>query len=137
MFDPDRIRASFARQAMMTTFGAELLSVREGAVTIAAPILPGSTQQQGLAHGALAFGLGDSAAGYSALTLVPAEFEVVTSEMGIHYLAAGRGERLVAEGLVIRPGRRSLVTSADVYAEADGQRTHIARLTGTMVRVPA
>lgn len=68
-----RIRQSFARQAMMATFGARLERIDEGAVTIAAPILPLALQQQGFGHAGLTFSLGDSAAGYSALTLLPEE----------------------------------------------------------------
>jgi uncharacterized protein (TIGR00369 family) len=132
-----RIRDSFARQGLMTTLQASLLSVTPGAVAIAVPITAANSQQQGYAHGALGFAIGDSAAGYAALSLLGPEDEVVTSEMSIHYLAPGAGERLIARGSVIKPGRRMLVTQADVYAEEAGAERHIARLTGTMVRVPA
>lgn len=131
-----RIRDSFARQGLMVTLQARLTGLAPGRVEIAAPITPASSQQQGYAHGALAFAIGDSAAGYAALSLLEAGDEVVTSEMSIHYLAPGTGERLIARGSVIKPGRRMLVTQADVYALAAGTERHIARLTGTMVRVP-
>jgi uncharacterized protein (TIGR00369 family) len=133
----DRIRASFARQAMMATLGAEVVAVTRGAVEIAAPVLPLATQQQGAAHAGLSFSIGDSAAGYAALTLLPAETEVVTAEIRIHLLAPGRGERLVARGRVVKPGRRLVVVQAEVFAIAGGAETQIALLTGTMVPVPA
>ena len=132
-----RIRASFARQAMMATLGAEIVSVARGAVEIAAPVLPQTTQQQGAAHAGLSFSIGDSAAGYAALTLLPVENEVVTAEIRIHLLAPGRGERLVARGRVVKPGRRLIVVQAEVFAIAGGAETQIALLTGTMVPVPA
>ena len=131
-----RIRASFARQTMMTTLGAEILRVAEGVVEIAAPIGPGVLQQQGFGHAGLTFSLGDSAAGYSALTLLGEEQEVVTSEIGVHLLAPARGDRLIARGRVIKPGRRLIVVASDVYAVADGAERHIATLRGTMVPVP-
>lgn len=131
-----RIRDSFARQGMMATLGAEMIAVTEGRVEIAAPILPGATQQQGFAHAALTFAIGDSAAGYAALTLLPPENEVVTSEIRIHLLAPGRGDRLVARGRVVKPGRRLIVVMAEVFAQAEGRETQIALLTGTMVPVP-
>lgn len=132
-----RIRDSFNRQGMLVTLGASLVRITPGAVEIAVPLRPEVSQQQGFAHGGLAFAIGDSAAGYSALSLLEADSEVVTSEMAIHYLAPGSGKRLIARGSVIKPGKRMLVAQADVYAEADGLERHIARLTGTMVRVPA
>lgn len=132
-----RIRDSFDRQGMLVTLGATLVRIAPGAVDIAVPIGPAVSQQQGFAHGGLAFAIGDSAAGYSALSLLDADSEVVTSEMAIHYLAPGQGQRLIARGSVIKPGKRMLVTQADVFADDHGQERHIARLTGTMVRVPA
>lgn len=132
----DRIRASFARQSMMTTLGAEILSVGKGRVEIAAPILPTSLQQQGFGHAGLTFSIGDSSAGYAALSVLPEDMEVVTSEIRIHLLAPARGDRLIARGRVVKPGRRLIVVTSDVYAETDGRETHIALLTGTMVPVP-
>jgi len=133
----DHIKASFARQELMATLGAELLSVAVGQVEIGLPMTPKLGQQKGFAHGAVAFAIGDSAAGYAAVSTMTPEDDVVTSEMGIHFLAPGKGDRLVARGSVIKPGKRLLVAQADVFALSDGQETLIARLTGTMIRVPS
>ncbi|MCJ1899316.1 MULTISPECIES: PaaI family thioesterase [Paracoccus] len=130
-----RIRASFDRQSMMRTLGARLESVGPGRVAIAAPILPGSLQQHGAGHAGLAFSIGDSAAGYAALTLMPEEAEVMTVEMKINLMSPATGDRLVAEGRVIRPGRRILVVAADVWAETGDRRKHVAMLQGTMIPV--
>ncbi len=130
-----KIRLSFAAQPMMTTLGADLAEVEEGRVDIHAPILPGSRQQHGFAHAGLTFAIGDSAAGYSALSVMPIENEVLTTEMKIHLLAPARGDRLIARGRVVRPGRRLVIVQADVYAETAGEETHVALLTGTMIPV--
>lgn len=119
----------------MQTFGATLDAIEPGAVTISAPIRASSGQQQGFAHAALTFGIGDSAAGYSALSIMDPEYEVVTCEMKINLLAPGIGDRLIARGRVIKPGRRLVVVAADVFAALGGQEKHIALLTGTMVPV--
>lgn len=126
-----RIQASFDRQRMMTTLGAHLMSVTSGEVRIEAPILPGSSQQHGYAHGALAFAIGDSAAGYAALSLLDETQEVVTAEMQIQFLAPAQQGPLVATGTVIKPGRRRIVVRADVTAGG----THVATLLGSMVPV--
>ena len=133
----DRIRESFAAQSMMATLGATIERVDEGMVEIHAPILPGSLQQRGFAHAGLTFAIGDSAAGYAALTVMPKDCEVVTAEMKINLLAPGRGERLIARGRVVRAGRRLVTVQADVHAVENGGETHIALLTGTMIPVPA
>ena len=132
-----RIQASFDRQLMMSTFGAQLDDVAPGTATLSAPILPGSRQQQGFAHAALTFGLGDSAAGYAALTTIPEDQEVVTAEIKINLIAPARGDRLIARGRVIKPGRRLIVVTSEVASVSNGDETLVAILQGTMVPVPA
>ncbi len=131
----DRIQTSFDLQAMMQTFGAQLDHVETGRVTLSAPILPGSRQQQGLAHAALTFGLGDSAAGYAALTTLPEDCEVVTAEIKINLTAPANGDRLVAMGRVVKPGKRLVVVTSEVFSLSGGQETLVAVLQGTMVPV--
>lgn len=133
-----RVAASFARQTMLTSIGAALVSVRAGHVTLAAPVGEGFLQQQGFAHGGLVFTLGDCAAGYAALSVMPPDVEVMTAELKINLLAPGQG-RLTAEGRVLKAGRRLVVVAADVWAEeGDGApRRHVAALQGTMVAVRA
>lgn len=130
-----RIRDSFARQSMMETLGARISSITPGEVIITAPILGTSRQQQGFAHAALTFAIGDSAAGYSALTLLPADQEVMTAEIKVNLLAPGAGDYLRATGRVIKPGRRLVVVSAEVHAITEEDEKLIAVLQGTMIPV--
>ena len=132
-----RIHASFAAQSMMKTLGAEIIEMATGHVRIAAPILPGSRQQQGFGHAGLTFSIGDSAAGYAALSTLPLDREVVTAEIKVNLLAPAKGARLIATGRVIKPGKRLCVVSSEVHAEKDGVQKLIAVLQGTMVPVPA
>ena len=131
----NRIRNSFASQTMMQTLGAEITDVGQGSVTITAPILPGSRQQHGVAHAALSFAIGDRAAGYAALTLMPEDSEVMTAEMKINLLAPGAGDYLRATGKVIKPGRRLVIVTAEVHAITGPEEKLVALLQGTMVPV--
>jgi uncharacterized protein (TIGR00369 family) len=130
-----RITDSFARQTMMATFGAVLRDISAGRVVLAAPILPGMHQQQGYGHAALTFGLGDSAAGYAALSLMPDGQEVVTVEMKINLVAPATGNLLIATGEVVKAGRRLIVVRAEVECETGGTRRAVAVLQGTMMPV--
>lgn len=130
-----RVRASFAKQSMMASVGAALLSVEVGKVSIGAPVMDGFRQQQGFAHGGLIFSLADSAAGYSALSVMPPDFEVMTVEMKINLLAPSTG-RMIAMGRVLKSGRRLVVVAADVWDEdKHGTRKQVAALQGTMIPV--
>jgi uncharacterized protein (TIGR00369 family) len=130
-----KVHASFATQGLMRTLDARISAVDAGRCTISAPIGPATSQQTDLAHAGVAFALGDSAGGYAALTLMAAEDEVVTVEMKIHLLAPAKGDRLVAEGRVVRAGRRVSVVASDVFAIDGEARTHVATLLGSMMPV--
>ncbi|MDG2341340.1 MAG: PaaI family thioesterase [Paracoccaceae bacterium] len=130
-----RIQESFNKQSMMNTLGAEIEKIADGRVVINAPILATSGQQQGYGHAALTFAIGDSAAGYSALTMMQPNQEVLTAEMKINLLAPAMGDFLRATGKVIKPGKRLVVVTAEVEAITDGKATLIAILQGTMIPV--
>ena len=128
-----QVRASFAAQGMMATLGAVMEDLAPGRVVLSAPIRPEVGQQHGFAHAALSFALGDSAAGYAALSLMPDGAEVLTVEMKIQLLSPAAGDRLIATGEVVRAGRRLSAVQAKVEAETEGLRKTVALLMGTMI----
>jgi uncharacterized protein (TIGR00369 family) len=130
----ERVRASFARQGAMATLGAELTDVVAGRVVIALPIEPRLSQQDGFLHAGVVVAALDSACGYAALTLMPDDAEVLTVELKANLLAPASGERLVAEGEVVRAGGTLTVCRGDAYAEQAAERVHVATLLATMVR---
>jgi uncharacterized protein (TIGR00369 family) len=137
MLDPAReaaIRESFAKQGLMQTMDARIDSLAPGRVALSMPIRPEVGQQHGFAHAGATFALGDSAAGYSALSLMPEGSEVLTVEMKINLIAPAAGIRLIAEGEVVKPGRRLTIVRATMRAEAsDGTTRDVALLQGTMI----
>jgi uncharacterized protein (TIGR00369 family) len=135
--EPDefaRVRASFARQGVMTTLGAELAGIASGRVAIALPIEPRLSQQDGFLHAGVVVTALDSACGYAALTLLPDDDEVLTVELKVNLLAPASGESLVAEGEVVRAGRTLTVCRGDAYAEQGDERVHVATMLATIMR---
>ena len=130
-----KLRNSFARQNLMVTFGAEITDIGPGAFTITAPILPLARQQHDVGHAGLTFALGDTAAGYAALSLMPESSEVMTTEMKINLLAPAKGDCLIAHGKVVKAGRRLSVVTAEVTAVTAKTRTLVAVLQGTMIAI--
>lgn len=131
------VRSSFARQGMMRLLAAQLLEISPGYCVIAAPLRDETSQQHGFGHAGLGWSIGDSAAGFAALSLLEPDNEIVSVEMKINLLAPARGERLIAEGRIIRAGRRLLTVASEIYAEQQSVRTHIATMIGTMYVVPS
>lgn len=131
----ERVRRSFARQAMMQTIGASLIRVEPGEVEIAMPVAPHLCQQHGFVHAGAIATIADSACGYAAFTLMPATAGILTVEFKINLMAPGEGERLVAVGRVARPGRTLTVTQAEVHAFAAGGQKLVALMTATVMTV--
>lgn len=101
-----RIEASFARQAFMTTLGARLVRVAPGEVEIAMPVSAHLCQQHGFVHAGAVSTIADSAAGYAALTTMPAGNGVLTAEFKINLLAPATGDELLARAGWSRPAAR-------------------------------
>ena len=136
--DPDfeeRVRASFARQGLMSTFAAELDRVEPGLVEIAVPFADRLTQQDGFLHAGVVIAAIDTACGYAALTLMEPDVRVLTVELNVNLLSVASGERLRARGQVMRPGRTLTVCRGDAYAGTGEKERHVATILTTMIAV--
>ena len=132
-----RVADSFARQGMMRHLGAELRRVEPGLVEIWLPYSDRVTQQQDSFHGGAMGAVADIAGGYAGLTLAPEGMEVVTAEYKINFLGSYQGGALRAIGRVVKPGRRLIITSAEVTHVNDaGQKGPCALVQQTLVPVP-
>ena len=121
--DPDyeaRVRTSFGRQKAMAFLGAELARIEPGLVEIALSYRPELTQQHGFFHGGIVSTIADSAGGYAAFTLFPADSSILTVEYKINLVAPADGERLVARGRVLKPRRTLTVCELEVAAVKKG-----------------
>ncbi|MBV9362097.1 MAG: PaaI family thioesterase [Betaproteobacteria bacterium] len=124
-----RIRESFARQKAMALIGASLGMVQPSAVEIALPFRDDLTQQKGYIHGGIIGMIADSAAGYAAYSLMPADCSLVTVEYKMNILSPATSS-LTARGEVVKPGRTLTVARAEVYAQ-DGK--HVATMQQTLM----
>ncbi len=128
-----RVRDSFARQGAMALIGAELIRVEPGHVDIAVAFRPELAQQHGYFHGGIVGMIADSAGGYAAFSLMPADASVLTVEYKINLLAPAEGERLIARGRVAKSGRTLAVCHVDVVAVRDGHEHACATLLQTLM----
>lgn len=136
--DPDfeaRVRASFARQKVMTLLGASIRALGPGLVEVEAPFRDDLTQQHGFLHGGISTALLDSACGYAALTLMPKGTGVLAIEFKVNLLAPAEGESFVARGRVLKSGRTIAVSAADLFCRSGGQEKICATMLATMMVV--
>ncbi len=132
-----RVRASFARQRVMETFGARLVRVAPGEVEIALDFREELTQQHGYLHAGVSAALADTACGYAALTLTEAGAEVLSVEFKLNLLAPAAGEGFVARARVVRAGRNLTVCAGDLFALKGGDEKLVATMLATMMTVGA
>ena len=130
-----RIRDSFARQSIMATLGAEVAAVRPGEVEIVLPFGDHILQQHGFIHAGAVATIADTACGYAALTVMPRDAAVLTTEFKINLLSPAKGNRLRAIGRVIRNGRTLVISLGEVFAETAGASKQVAMITATMMVV--
>ena len=129
----ERVRASFARQGAMALIGATLADIAPGYCAIALEPRPKISQQHGYVHAGIVGTIVDSAGGYAGYTLFPEDSSVLTVEFKLNLLAPAEGDRIVAEGHVVKPGRTLAITRGEVYAERAGARTLIALMQQTLI----
>lgn len=130
-----RVRASFERQAAMKTIGASLGAIEPGRVTIELAHSPALTQQHGFLHAGMIATALDSACGYAAFTLMPADAGILTIEYKINLLAPGKGQRFRMEGTVIKPGRTITLVEGRAFAIDEGSEKLIATMTATEMTI--
>ena len=131
----ERVRASFARQRLMTTIGAQVVEVAPGRVVLRLPFREDLTQQHGFLHAGTIAALADSACGYAALTLMPADAAVLSVEFKVNMLAPAKGDAIVARADVVRAGKTIMVCRADVVAVSGAEEKLVAAMQGTMMVV--
>lgn len=127
------VAASFHRQNAMKLIRATLPVIEPGRTEIHVPHWEGVEQQHGFVHGGIVGMIADSAGGYAAMTMVPADASVLTVEYKLNLVAPADGESLVARAQVIRPGRTLIVTKAEVFALENARETLIALMQQTIM----
>ena len=128
-----RVRASFARQGAMATLGASLDAVEPGYCAISLAPRPEVSQQHGYVHAGVVSAIVDTAGGYAGFSLFPASASVLTVEYKVNLLAPAEGERIVAEGFVVKSGRTLCITRGEVHAVGHGRRKLIALMQQTLM----
>lgn len=130
-----RVEASFNRQQAMHTLGITLARVIPGEVELALAYHPTLTQQHGFIHAGVISTALDSACGYAAFSLMPADAAVLTVEFKVNLLSPAKGESFTFTGTVLKPGRALTVAQGEALAWQGGERKLIAQMTATLMTV--
>ena len=131
-----RIRDSIGRQTLLTTLGVTIAELASGRVILDLPYRADLCQQNGYVHAGAITALADSACGYAAASVMPADRDVLTVEFKVNLLSPARGDRFRATGDAVRAGRTLTVCSAEVVAWVGrSERKPVALMQATMMAV--
>ena len=134
----ERVRASFVRQRAMHTLGVEIARLAAGEIELVMPYDAAFTQQHGFVHAGIMATVLDSACGYAAFSLMPADAAVLTVEFKTNLLAPAKGERFLFRAHVVKPGRTLTVCEGRAFAlensaEAGSNERLVATMNGTLM----
>jgi uncharacterized protein (TIGR00369 family) len=128
-----RVRASFDRQGMMSTLGAGVTAVERGKVVLSLGHDERLTQQHGFLHAGAVTSVLDTACGYAAFSVMPADAAVLTVSFTVNLMAPAAGQRFTITGEVVRAGRTLVVCRGEAFA--DGSDRPFAVMQATMTAV--
>ncbi|MBO9422536.1 PaaI family thioesterase [Labrenzia sp. R4_2] len=128
-----RVRDSFERQKVMHTLGIGIAGLSPGRIVLEMVHNDALTQQHGFLHAGIVSTALDSACGYAAFSLMPAEAAVLTVEFKINLLNPADGERFRFVADVVKPGRTLTICEARAFAVKGGDERLVAAMTGTLM----
>lgn len=135
-YDLPTARRFFAASPFMVDLGVEPVAISEGRVTTVLPIANRHLQHTGQVHAGVMATIADHTMGAAGQTMAAEGFWIITAELKTSLLRPGKGERLVCEAWVVKPGRMLTFTEAEVYAEnSGGERTLVMKASATMALV--
>ncbi len=131
----ERVQRDFDRQEVLRTMQISIERIEPGEVVLSMPFQSALTQQHGFLHAGVVATLIDTACGYAAFTLMPADAQVLSVEFKVNLMRPSRGDRFTAVGRVRKAGRTVSVVEGDLLAHDADQQKLVATMNGTMMSI--
>ncbi len=109
-----------------------ITKIEEGIIEAETDFQTYMQQQDGFVHGGITSAFADMACGFAAYSLVEAGQRVMTVEIKISYFTRGIGDRIIARGKVIKPGKKFHFCEAEIFTIKEGKEVLIAKASSTM-----
>ncbi len=130
------VEADFARQTFMKTLGANLDAVEPGGVVLTMLFDARYGQGNDYLHAGVVTTLLDNACGWAALSLAPPAYYPLTVEFKTSFMRPAAGDRLIATGRVVKPGKTLTFSAADAEMERGDARILVATMLATILVQP-
>jgi uncharacterized protein (TIGR00369 family) len=130
--DLEAVKGIFASAPFVADLGIVPTALEPGKVTTELPIAGRHTQHTGVVHAGVMATMADHTMGAAAQSMAPQGRWILTAELKTSLLRAAKGEKLVCEAHVLKPGRSITFTEACVWVDSGGQRTLVMKASATM-----
>jgi len=92
-------------------------------------------QQDGFIHAGVMATMADHTAGYSAFTIVPEDYQILTIEFKVNFLRPAHGDSLICNSRVIREGNRIIISESEVFDSRRGKEILVSKAIVTLMAV--
>ncbi len=119
----------------MRSLGIEIVRLDPGDIELTMPYHIAFTQQHGFMHAGIITTALDSACGYAAFSLMPADAAVLSVEFKTNLISPAKGESFIFRAQVIKPGRTLTFCEGRAFAMQAGEERLIATMSATAMAV--
>lgn len=130
-----RSRENFESQEFMQHLDVKMSELKPGYCELEVASHPEWMQQHGFVHGGILATIADVAGGYAAFSLIRPEATNVTVEIKVNLVSPADGEKLVARGTVLKPGKALTICRSDVFIVSDDNEKLCATALATYMAV--
>lgn len=128
------VHSTFSRAPLLSLIGARLVKIIPGEVEVLLPFRADFTQQNGFLHAGIITTIADAACGLAAISLMPADATGLSVEFKVNLLSPAKGERFIARGQVVKPGRTIFFCEGEVFSINGEEQKLVATMTATMIK---
>ncbi|MBV8253120.1 MAG: PaaI family thioesterase [Chitinophaga sp.] len=129
-----RIHDSFARQKLMTAYGAKISTIGHGYIEISLEPQDFLLRTSGIFHGGVLAAMADTAAGYAAGTVYVNDASFLTVEFKINYLNQAKGSQLLTRARLLKSGSTLTVAQSDLFTVEEGRERQVATAIVTLMK---
>ncbi len=98
-------------------------------------VQPNHQQQDGFVHAGVLATMADHTAGYSAYTVVPDNFRILTVEFKINFLKPTTGNTIICKSNVIKKGQKIIVSESEIVSVSGKKEENVSKAMVTMMAV--
>jgi uncharacterized protein (TIGR00369 family) len=130
----EKLRAISKTSAFNQWLGLEVMAASEGRAELQLTWRSEFGQYSGFLHAGIVGALIDTACGFAAVTIAPEGF--LASHNSVNFFRPAVATRFIAQGKVLKPGKRQIFCSAELYGDTIEDKRRLASGEAILMTAP-